>query len=137
MANQEPSRVAKRLGADEALIIYRRDRDHMPAHEVEADDAIAEDVKIHWLRTIKDIDQSTFTVEVMRVNEKGRPEPTGELETLEICSVTVRLSGCCGYLASQLFLPACGSGTGSGPDSVWTRPRAKSIVIQHTLSWQC
>ena len=27
--------LLKRLGADEAMIIYRRDREHMPAHEFE------------------------------------------------------------------------------------------------------
>jgi NADPH-dependent glutamate synthase beta subunit-like oxidoreductase len=77
----DAARVAVRLGA-EALIIYRRDREHMPAHEFEADEALEEGVKIHWLRTIKSIEGSTFTVEKMRVNEKGRPEPTGEFETL-------------------------------------------------------
>jgi formate dehydrogenase (NADP+) beta subunit len=51
----------------------------MPAHEFEADEALEEGVKIHWLRTIKDIDQTTFTVEVMRV-ENGRPVPTGNLK---------------------------------------------------------
>ena len=55
----------------------------MPAHEFEADEALEEGVKIHWLRTIKSIDQSTVTVEVMEIDEKGRPKPTGQLETLE------------------------------------------------------
>ena len=45
---------------DEALIIYRRTREQMPAHEFEADDAIEEGVKIHWLRTIKQIDGTTL-----------------------------------------------------------------------------
>ena len=36
-------------GADEALIVYRRDRAHMPAHGFEADEAMAEGVKIRWL----------------------------------------------------------------------------------------
>jgi len=87
----DAARVAKRLGADEALIIYRRDREHMPAHSFEADDAIEEGVKIHWLRTIKTIDETTFTVEVMRVNEQGRPEPTGEFETLQADSLILAL----------------------------------------------
>jgi NADPH-dependent glutamate synthase beta subunit-like oxidoreductase len=78
----DAARVAMRLG-HEPMIIYRRDRAHMPAHEFEADEALAEGVKIHWLRTIKSIDATTFTVEVMRVDESGRPQPTGEFETLE------------------------------------------------------
>ncbi len=87
----DAARVAKRLGADEALIIYRRDREHMPAHGFEADEAIEEGVKIHWLRTIKEIDQTRFTVEVMQVDEHGRPQPTGEFETLEADSLILAL----------------------------------------------
>ena len=78
----DAARVAKRLG-HEPMIIYRRDRDHMPAHEFEADEAIEEGVKIHWLRTIKSIEETTFTVEAMEIDENGRPKPTGEFETLE------------------------------------------------------
>ena len=70
----DAARVAKRLGASEAMIIYRRDREHMPAHEFEADEALAEGVKIHWLRTIKSIDRTAFTVEVMAIGEDGRPQ---------------------------------------------------------------
>lgn len=87
----DAARTAKRLGVDEALIIYRRDREHMPAHDFEADEALEEGVKIHWLRTIKEIDQSTFTVEVMKIGEDGRPQPTGELETLEADSLILAL----------------------------------------------
>ena len=47
----DAARTAKRLGADEALIVYRRDRAHMPAHAFEADEAIEEGVKIKWLTT--------------------------------------------------------------------------------------
>ncbi|HMQ48581.1 MAG TPA: NAD(P)-binding protein [Saprospiraceae bacterium] len=86
----DAARVAKRLGY-EPLIIYRRDRDHMPAHTFEADEALAEGVKINWLRTIKEIDATTFTVEVMRVNEKGRPEGTGQFETLEADALILAL----------------------------------------------
>lgn len=87
----DAARVAKRLGIDEPLIIYRRDRAHMPAHDFEADEALTEGVKIHWLRTIKEIDSSTFTVEVMRLDERGTPQPTGELETLEADSLILAL----------------------------------------------
>ena len=51
----DAARTARRLGAEEALIVYRRDRAHMPAHEFEADEALAEGVKIKWLTTIKEI----------------------------------------------------------------------------------
>lgn len=86
----DAARVAKRFGY-EPLIIYRRDREHMPAHKFEADEALSEGVKINWLRTIKEIDQSTFKVEVMRINDKGRPEGTGIFETLEADSLILAL----------------------------------------------
>jgi len=87
----DAARVARRLGATEAMIIYRRDRAHMPAHEFEAAEAEAEGVKIHWLRTIKAIERTTFTVEVMEVDENGRPKPTGEVETLEADTLIMAL----------------------------------------------
>jgi formate dehydrogenase beta subunit len=83
----DAARTARRLGAEEALIIYRRTRAQMPAHDFEATEAIDEGIKIHWLRTIKQIDGSTFTVEVMKLDEKGFPQPTGEFETLEADSL--------------------------------------------------
>jgi NADPH-dependent glutamate synthase beta subunit-like oxidoreductase len=86
----DAARTAMRLGY-EPMIIYRRDRTNMPAHQFEADEAIEEGVKIHWLRTIKSIDQSSFTVEVMKVDEKGRPQPTGEIETLEADNLILAL----------------------------------------------
>ena len=86
----DAARTAKRLGAEEALIIYRRDREHMPAHEFEADEALSEGVKIHWLRTIRNIDSTELTVERMDVVE-GRPVPTGEFETLSADSLILAL----------------------------------------------
>ena len=79
----DAARTAKRLGAAEAMIIYRRDRSSMPAHDFEADEAIEEGITINWLRTIKEIDRSTFKVEVMELDENGRPQPTGRYEELE------------------------------------------------------
>lgn len=78
----DAARVAKRLGA-EPLIIYRRDREHMPAHAFEADEALEEGVQIHWLRTIKSIEATRIEVEVMTLDENGRPVPTGETEVLD------------------------------------------------------
>ncbi len=86
----DAARTAKRLGAEEALIIYRRDREHMPAHDFEADEALSEGIKIHWLRTIKNLDSTSLTVERMEI-EDGKPVPTGEFETLEADSVILAL----------------------------------------------
>ena len=86
----DAARTAKRLGAEEALIIYRRDREHMPAHDFEADEALTEGVKIHWLRTIKNIDSDVLTVEKMNIVD-GKPVPTGEFEILEADSLILAL----------------------------------------------
>jgi len=81
------ARVARRLGAEDAMVIYRSDRAHMSAHEFEANEALEEGVKMNWLRTIKEIDQTTFTVEIMEVDPEGRPRGTGQFETLEADSL--------------------------------------------------
>jgi NADPH-dependent glutamate synthase beta subunit-like oxidoreductase len=78
----DAARAAARLG-HEPMVIYRRDKEHMPAHEFEADEALEEGIEIHWLRTIKSIEETEFTVEVMEVDEKGSPRPTGHFETIE------------------------------------------------------
>jgi len=87
----DAARTAKRLGAEEALIIYRRTRAQMPAHDFELEEALEEGVLIHWLETIKQIDQTTFTVEKMALDENGWPQPTGEFETVEADSLVLAL----------------------------------------------
>jgi len=87
----DAARTAKRLGASEALVVYRRTRGQMPAHDVELDEALDEGVVMHWLRTIKRIDGGTLTVEKMALDENGWPQPTGEFETLEADSLILAL----------------------------------------------
>jgi NADPH-dependent glutamate synthase beta subunit-like oxidoreductase len=87
----DAARVARRLGADDALIVYRRTRAQMPAHEQEAQDAEQEGVRIHWLRTITDFDASELTVEVMDLDSAGYPRPTGQYETLAADTVILAL----------------------------------------------
>ncbi len=87
----DAARTARRLGADEALIIYHRDRAHMPARAFEADEAIEEGVKIKWLSSIKEIIGPALTVERMTLDADGRPQPTGEIETLEADAIVLAL----------------------------------------------
>lgn len=87
----DAARTAKRLGASEAVIVYHRDRAHMSAHQMEADQALEEGVKIHWLRTIREMAGDTFTVEIMRLDEHGWPQPTGAFETLTADSLILAL----------------------------------------------
>jgi NADPH-dependent glutamate synthase beta subunit-like oxidoreductase len=78
----DAARVARRLGADEALVVYRRTREQMPAHAEEAQDAEREGVRINWLRTVTAFDGPQLQVEVMELDESGFPQPTGRFETL-------------------------------------------------------
>ncbi|MDP2371341.1 NAD(P)-binding protein [Rhodoferax sp.] len=85
------ARTAKRLGATESIIVYRRTREKMPAHDFEVEEALQEGVMIKWLSTIKQAGESSITVEKMALDEKGFPQPTGEFETLEADSVVLAL----------------------------------------------
>jgi 2-oxoacid:acceptor oxidoreductase delta subunit (pyruvate/2-ketoisovalerate family) len=85
------ARTAKRLGAEEAIIVYRRTREKMPAHDFELEEALQEGVLVKWLSTIKQAGESSITVEKMKLDEKGFPQPTGELETLAADSVVLAL----------------------------------------------
>jgi 2-oxoacid:acceptor oxidoreductase delta subunit (pyruvate/2-ketoisovalerate family) len=84
------ARTARRLG-EEAVIVYRRTREKMPAHDFEVQEALDEGVVIHWLRTIQQIDEEGITVEKMELDEHGWPQPTGELETIEGDSVVLAI----------------------------------------------
>jgi len=85
------ARTAKRLGAEEAIIVYRRTREKMPAHDFELEEALEEGVMMKWLSTIKHVKAGSITVEKMALDETGFPQPTGEFETLEADSVVLAL----------------------------------------------
>lgn len=86
----DAARTARRMGAD-VMVIYRRDRAHMPAHDFECVEAMEEGVTFHWQRTINHIDGTTFTLEKMNIDENGRPQPTGVFETVEADSLILAL----------------------------------------------
>src|SRR4249920_1758432 len=87
----DAARVARRLGANDALIVYRRTREQMPAHEEEAEEAEREGVQINWLRTITAFDGPELTIEAMELDEHGFPQPTGRFETLAADTVILAL----------------------------------------------
>jgi NADPH-dependent glutamate synthase beta subunit-like oxidoreductase len=87
----DAARVARRLGADDTIIVYRRTRDQMPAHEEEAADAEEEGIRINWLRTISSMGTADLTVEVQELDEHGRPHGTGRFETLAADTVILAL----------------------------------------------
>ena len=87
----DAARTAKRLGAEEAIVVYRRTRERMPAHDFEVEEAEDEGVLMKWLSTIKQVDEGTLVVERMELDDSGFPQPTGELEELEADSVILAL----------------------------------------------
>ena len=78
----DAARVARRLGASDAVVVYRRTAEQMPAHATELADAVGEGVRVQWLSTITGIDGPKVTIEKMTLDETGRPQPTGVFEEL-------------------------------------------------------
>ncbi|HVJ55956.1 MAG TPA: NAD(P)-binding protein [Aliidongia sp.] len=96
----DAARTARRLGAEEALIVFFSDRAHMEAQAFEADEALSEGIKIKWLSSIHDIGAGELRVELMALDDKGVPQPTGRYETLQADSVVLAL----GQQAESRFL---------------------------------
>ena len=78
----DAARTARRLGAAEAVVVYRRTRERMPAHDMEVTEALEEGVTMRWLSTVARADEGKLLIEKMRLDETGFPQPTGEFEDL-------------------------------------------------------
>ncbi len=87
----DAARTAKRLGAEEALVVFIMDKSRMEARAFEAQEAVDEGVTFKWLSAIKDIGTDTMVVERMKMDADGHPQPTGEFETLKADSVVLAL----------------------------------------------
>ncbi|MDN3027806.1 NAD(P)-binding protein [Streptomyces sp. S.PB5] len=87
----DAARTARRLGATDAVVVYRRTRDRMPAHDVEVEEALEEGVRMKWLSTIKHADEGRLTIERMCLDDTGFPQPTGEFEELRADTVVLAL----------------------------------------------
>ena len=129
----DAARVARRMGADEALIVYRRTREQMPAHLDEAEDAEREGVRIHWLRTITAFDGPELQVEVMELDESGYPQPTGRFETLAADTVILAL----GQESDTAFLRGCpeSSSSATGPCRCRRRSRPAARACSRAGTW--
>jgi Pyruvate/2-oxoacid:ferredoxin oxidoreductase delta subunit len=55
------------------------------------DEALEEGVKIKWLTSIKEIARPSLTIEVMELDAQGRPQPTGQVDSLEADAVVLAL----------------------------------------------
>ena len=87
----DAARVARRLGAEESIVIYRRTEEQMPAHDEEKEGAVREGVTMNWLRTISSVDEEDLTVEIMELDENGRAVGTGRFEKLQADTVILAL----------------------------------------------
>jgi len=87
----DAARTARRLGATDAVIVYRRNRERMPAHEEELEEALGEGVTMRWLSTVSRFEGNRLVLEKMRLNSDGFPEPTGEFEELDADSLVLAL----------------------------------------------
>jgi len=79
----DAARTARRLGASEAVVVYRRTRERMPAHDSEVEEALEEGITMRWLSTVAHADQGKLLIEKMKLDDSGFPQPTGEFEELE------------------------------------------------------
>ena len=86
----DAARMAKRLGAEEAVIIFRFDKAQMEAHPYEAMEAFAEGVKIKWLSTVKQFGEDEIVVEQMEMLPDGSGcVGTGQFQTLKTDSLVL------------------------------------------------
>ncbi|WP_350275800.1 NAD(P)-binding protein [Kribbella sp. HUAS MG21] len=85
------ARTARRLGAADAVVVYRRTRERMPAHDIEVREALDEGIRMRWLSTIVYAGQDHVLIEKMRLDETGFPQPTGEFEELDADAVVLAL----------------------------------------------
>jgi len=63
----------------------------MPAHDFELEEAIEEGVKVRWLSTITGAEGGRLTIEKMVLDADGKPQPTGEFDTLDADSLVLAL----------------------------------------------
>jgi 2-oxoacid:acceptor oxidoreductase delta subunit (pyruvate/2-ketoisovalerate family) len=96
----DAARTARRLGATEAIVVYRRTRERMPAHDVEVEEALEEGVTMRWLSTVAHANSGKLRIEKMELDEKGFPQPTGVFEELEADTLILAL----GQDADMAFL---------------------------------
>jgi 2-oxoacid:acceptor oxidoreductase delta subunit (pyruvate/2-ketoisovalerate family) len=87
----DAARTARRLGATDAVVVYRRTRERMPAHDVEVEEATEEGVRMMWLSTIARADEGKLVIEKMKLDETGFPQPTGEFTELDADTVVLAL----------------------------------------------
>lgn len=87
----DAARTARRLGATDSVVVYRRTRDRMPAHDDEVAEALEEGVVMRWLSTVTHVEGGSVQVEQMELDDAGFPQPTGRFEELEADTLVLAL----------------------------------------------
>ena len=87
----DAARTARRLGAEETVVVYRRTREQMPANVEEVAEAAAEGIRLKWLATIVGDDGDKLTIERMELDESGFPQPIGRFEELQTDALVLAL----------------------------------------------
>lgn len=87
----DAARTARRLGATDAVVVYRRTRERMPAHEFELEEAREEGVTVKWLSTVREAREGNVLIEKMELDDDGFPQPTGEVEELAADTLVLAL----------------------------------------------
>jgi glutamate synthase (NADPH/NADH) small chain len=97
----DAARTAKRLGAQEVFILYRRDMDALPARLEEIHHAIDEGIKFNLLLNPVEIIGEAYEVkkvrcQVMELGEKDssgrrKPVPTDEFKTIDVDNMIIAI----------------------------------------------
>ena len=111
----DAARTARRLGAKEVIIIYRRSRQEMPANPEEVEAALEEGIKILFLAAPTKItkDGHTLVLECQRM-ELGEPDASGRKRPVPIKGSEFNIA-CDTIIAAIGQVPAIPSGFGLEP----------------------
>ena len=96
----DAARTAMRLGASEAIVVYRSRTNACPRTISKCAKPRRRASSSVRLSTIKKEENATFTVEKMQLDDKGFPQPTGEFESIEADALVLAL----GQNVDQEFL---------------------------------
>ncbi len=99
----DSARTAKRLGAEEVFIAYRRTREEMPATREEIEEAEAEGIKVMYLVSPKSIESVNQNIKGVRMvaqvlgerdaSNRRQPEQVQEAEFLLFCDTLITALG--------------------------------------------
>ncbi len=85
----DAARTAKRFGSN-VTVVYRRNRESMPAHDFEVVEAMEEGVEFKFLSTIKEINKENIILEKMEL-KNAKPNATGKTESMDSALVILAL----------------------------------------------